>query len=130
MPNLTALPPSPRPPETRTADAGGGGPRAAEPVSTPAPGSLRPAPALPNPAMRLDAALGLVVLEFRGAADGEVRTIPSEREIAAYRSAARGGGAAPAAPPQSSSPPAGRPNGPTPPVAEVPPDADPAATRT
>lgn len=43
----------------------------------------------PNPTLRLDASLGLVVLEFRNAG-GEPRTIPSQRELDAYRNAARG----------------------------------------
>jgi hypothetical protein len=49
-----------------------------------------PTSAPPNPTLRLDASLGLVVLEFRNLG-GEPRTIPSERELDAYRVAARGG---------------------------------------
>jgi hypothetical protein len=121
MPNLSALRPSPRRPEPRAAD-GGSAPRVAAAPPTGTPDGHGSAPALPNPAPRPDAALGLVVLEFRHAADGEVRTIPSRREIEACRSAARGG----ATPGQSSSPPVGSPGRPTPPA----PDADPAAART
>lgn len=77
--------------------------RAAEPASPPALAARRgdasaaittaapPAPAepvLPNPQLRLDAALGLVVLEFRDRG-GQARTIPTERELDAYRSSAR-----------------------------------------
>lgn len=43
-------------------------------------------PGLPNPSLRLDPALGLVVLEFRDQA-GRTATLPTERELAAYRSA-------------------------------------------
>lgn len=101
MPNVTPLTPP------RVADAlpgprpaTGGAVAAAAALSAGA--AVPPAPdataALPNPMLRLDASLGLVVLEFRNA-DGTARTIPSERELAAYRSAARtaGPGAAPAA---------------------------------
>jgi hypothetical protein len=58
--------------------------------------AARPAPeqaggsgvSIRNPHLRIEAALSLVVLEFRDAA-GEVRTtIPTPREIAAYRTAA------------------------------------------
>jgi len=77
--------------------------RSAEPVLPPSlvarrgepnPGSVAAAPAaasdpvLPNPQLRLDAALGLVVLEFRDRG-GQSRTIPTERELDAYRSSAR-----------------------------------------
>jgi hypothetical protein len=41
---------------------------------------------LPNPSLRLDPALGLVVLEFRDQA-GRTATLPTERELAAYRTA-------------------------------------------
>ncbi|MEO3473323.1 hypothetical protein AAFN86_15750 [Roseomonas sp. CAU 1739] len=46
------------------------------------------APATPNPRLRLDGSLGMVVLEFRGAAGEVANTIPSPRAIAAYRAAA------------------------------------------
>lgn len=59
-------------------------PAAAAPRAEPA-GAAAPAPMLPNPRLRIDPALSLVVLEFRDS--GEVsRTIPSAREIDAYRS--------------------------------------------
>lgn len=72
----------------------GPGPDAAARSAQARPGGVPvpPASALPNPSLRLDASLGLVVLEFRDA-DGTARTIPNERELAAYRSAARGHGA-------------------------------------
>ena len=45
-------------------------------------------PATPNPRLRLDGSLGMVVLEFRGAGGEVANTIPSPRAIAAYRAAA------------------------------------------
>lgn len=45
------------------------------------------APATPNPRLRLDGSLGMVVLEFRGAGGEVANTIPSPRAIAAYRAA-------------------------------------------
>ncbi|MBK1660957.1 hypothetical protein CKO45_22330, partial [Paracraurococcus ruber] len=51
----------------------------------PAPTAPEP-PATPNPSLRLDPALGLVVLEFRDR-QGRTATLPTERELAAYRSA-------------------------------------------
>jgi hypothetical protein len=70
-------------------------------MPTPSQAPIRPAQATPpaatdggaaprvpllNPRMRIDPALNLVVLEFRGH-DGELsRSIPSPREIDAYRS--------------------------------------------
>ena len=44
----------------------------------------------PNPKLRVDAELGLVVLEFRSA-QGETTTHPTSRELDAYRRAARSG---------------------------------------
>ncbi|MBW6398549.1 hypothetical protein KPL78_11860 [Roseomonas sp. HJA6] len=46
------------------------------------------APATPNPRLRLDSGLGMVVLEFRGTAGEVANTIPSSRAIEAYRAAA------------------------------------------
>jgi len=62
-----------------------GEPAAGSVAATPAAASE---PVLPNPQLRLDAALGLVVLEFRDLG-GQSRTIPTERELDAYRSSAR-----------------------------------------
>ncbi|MBR0683188.1 hypothetical protein GXW74_22050 [Roseomonas eburnea] len=52
-----------------------------------APPAPVPAPATPNPRLRLDGSLGMVVIEFRDAAGGVANTIPSPRQIAAYRAA-------------------------------------------
>lgn len=47
-----------------------------------------PAPATPNPRLRLDAPLGMVVIEFRDQVGEVANTIPSPRQMAAYRAAA------------------------------------------
>lgn len=65
----------------------------ASPEPTPAPA---PTPVLPNPHLRLDPALGLVVIEFRDLR-GQSRTIPTERELDAYRSNAGPGRESPEA---------------------------------
>jgi hypothetical protein len=44
---------------------------------------------MPNPNLRLDPALGLVVMEFRHAPWAVETTIPTWRELEAYRSAAQ-----------------------------------------
>jgi hypothetical protein len=49
------------------------------------------AAAAPNPALRMDPELGLVVLEFRSAGGGAPATIPTSRELEAYRRALRTG---------------------------------------
>ena len=46
------------------------------------------APATPNPRLRLDGSLGMVVIEFRDTVGDVANTIPSPRAIAAYRAAA------------------------------------------
>lgn len=52
-------------------------------AATPAPADA-PAP-VPNPSVMLDPTLGLVVIAFHNAAGAVTRTIPSERQIAAYQ---------------------------------------------
>lgn len=55
-------------------------------VSTEAPAAIEEI--RPNPRLRLDSGLGVVVIEFLDS-QGEVRTsLPTEREMAAYRAAA------------------------------------------
>ncbi len=59
-------------------------------ASAPAPVSAAPVTAAvpePSPRMRLDPALGLVVLEFRDDQGQVVQTLPSARQLAAYRRA-------------------------------------------
>lgn len=53
-----------------------------------APPEPAPAPATPNPRLRLDGSLGMVVIEFRDAVSGAGNTIPSPRQLQAYRAAA------------------------------------------
>lgn len=97
---MSLLPPIPsyRAVEAPSAAAPGRGMASPNPAA-----EVASAPALPNPSLRLEPALGLVVMEFRNSAGEVAETIPTQRELEAYRSAARG--AAPA--PQTSSPPAG-----------------------
>jgi hypothetical protein len=91
----------------------------AQPPSQPDHGA-NPSP-IPNPSLRLDPALGLVVIEFRNNAGVVSRSIPSQRELAAYQKWAmthagpalgkaqkpqQQEAAAPAAEPQATAPPA------------------------
>ncbi len=46
------------------------------------------APVTPNPRLRLDGSLGMVVIEFRDQAGSVANSIPSPRVIQAYRAAA------------------------------------------
>lgn len=52
------------------------------PAHAPPPPSASP---MPNPQLRLDAALGLVVIEFRDEAGTITTSIPSQRQLNAYR---------------------------------------------
>ena len=53
----------------------------------PAPAAQAASPVQPftNPSLRLDSALGLVVIEFRNNAGAVTRSIPSQQQIDAYR---------------------------------------------
>jgi hypothetical protein len=57
-----------------------------------------PPPLELNPRLRIEPALNLVVLEFRDHAGEVSRSIPTAREIEAYRCGAEPGGEAPAQP--------------------------------
>ena len=46
-----------------------------------------PSPATPNPRLRLDGSLGVVVIEFRDQVGDVSNTIPSPRQLQAYRAA-------------------------------------------
>jgi len=59
------------------------------PVGATLPAVSMAATAAPNPTLRLDSGLGMVVIEFRNAAGEVVASLPTPREIAAYRVAAR-----------------------------------------
>ncbi len=93
LPPPAAPPPNPPPPQAARA-----GPLAAaeaeitRPVlregrPTASSGDSQGLGGLPNPSIRMDPALGIVVLEFRDQR-GAVRSIPTERELEAYRAAA------------------------------------------
>ena len=45
-----------------------------------------PREALPNPSLRLDASLGMVVIEFRDALGEVINSLPNQRLLDAYRS--------------------------------------------
>jgi hypothetical protein len=77
-----ALRPQPIPPDPpRVAPRAAGPERDAGAAPPPA------APATPNPRLRLDGSLGMVVIEFRDAIGDVANSIPSPRQIAAYRAA-------------------------------------------
>lgn len=63
--------------------------RPARSVPTAAPDPLLTA--RPNPNMRIDPSLGIVVMEFRDRSGAVAATLPTERELDAYRSAQRRG---------------------------------------
>lgn len=80
------------------------GPRAHPPTA--APTEPRPAgrpvtagQAMPNPTLRLDPTLGLVVIEFRDERGAVENSFPTERQLAAYRASANTGKSEPGAPP-------------------------------
>jgi len=68
-----------------------GAPRPAAQAHQPVPGAPPPAavPPPPNPSLRLDPTLGVVVMEFRNGSDQVQRSVPSEPELQAYRLAQR-----------------------------------------
>ena len=57
-------------------------------AAVPAKTTTEIAPPMPNPRLRLDPQLGMVVMEFRSGPGVPERSIPSAHELAAYRSAA------------------------------------------
>ena len=65
-------------------------------VGAPEGDGIAAATAVPNPALRMDAELGLVVLEFRDARGELAASIPTRRELDAYRRAVRAGAPKPA----------------------------------
>jgi hypothetical protein len=74
-------------------------PLAAEPAAAQPgmPGTQAAARPLPNPTMRLDEQLGIVVLEFHNASGAVTSSIPTERQLDAYRASLRTEGNPPAA---------------------------------
>lgn len=71
-------------------------PRAGTPAPPDAPSRPNPAAerVLPNPSLRLEPELGLVVIEFRNDSGTIEASYPSERQLAAYRAHALEGGQA------------------------------------
>ena len=57
--------------------------RQSGPAGTQAAGGI--ASHAPNPSLRLDSTLGMVVIEFRDDAGAVTRSIPTERQLNAYR---------------------------------------------
>ncbi|MBL6076615.1 hypothetical protein JMJ56_01275 [Belnapia sp. T18] len=83
------IPPSAIPPiASRGPDSSHVRPAAAAAATSPDP---RPT-AQPNPSMRIDPSLGIVVMEFRDRSGAIAATLPTQRELDAYRSAQRRGG--------------------------------------
>ena len=85
----------------RAPDALPATPPAAPPAGAARPPSVAEAVAAspaPNPALWMDRELGLVVLEFRNSQGEAVATIPTNRELEAYRRAARTGAPRPGGP--------------------------------
>ncbi len=80
-PSATAPSRGPEPPPERT-------PVAAPPGRATPPEAGSAAQGWPNPSLRLDPALGIVVMEFRDSTGWIAATLPTERELAAYRAAA------------------------------------------
>ena len=83
------------------------------------------APATPNLRMRLEGSLGLVVIEFREQVGGVANTIPSSRQLQAYRAAAFMGAPLPAGLPMPSAPDAAGSSSPTIPAQEAAPATQP-----
>ena len=82
MPNeLTIQPINPLPASGEAATE----PKTDHLASPPANQTAPPAQSYTNPALRLDPALGLIVIEFRNDAGSITSTIPSERQLEAYR---------------------------------------------
>ncbi len=69
------------------ANIGSGGAVPARPAATAAPvGQATPLPSpSPNPSLELNAALGLVVIEFRNSAGTVTSSIPTAQQLEAYR---------------------------------------------
>jgi hypothetical protein len=55
------------------------------PAVTPVAATPAPVQSFTNPSLRLDAGLGLVVIEFHNDAGAVTRSIPSQQQLEAYR---------------------------------------------
>jgi hypothetical protein len=69
----------------RTGTEGGGEAKAAASQPPPQPERAANPSTIPNPSLRLDSALGLVVLEFRSDTGVVTTSIPSQRQLQAYQ---------------------------------------------
>jgi hypothetical protein len=78
--------------------AGGRGGTPSNPQPAPAEASAAAAALHPNPAFRIDAALGIVVMELNNDSGQIASTIPTAQQLAAYRRAAGASHAATAPP--------------------------------
>ena len=56
------------------------------PEPAPAPSQVAAASLIPNPSLRIDAALGIVVIEFHGDGGKVLASIPSQQQLDAYSS--------------------------------------------
>lgn len=65
--------------------AGGGPPAGQKPPAANVAQSVPSAPPILNPTLRLDGALGLVVIEFRNNTGAITTSIPSQRQLQAYQ---------------------------------------------
>lgn len=74
-------------PEAIRERAGGKAEEAASAAAMPA----APAPIAPNPNLRLEGGLGMLVIEFRDRYGEVANTVPSPRELASYQTASRMG---------------------------------------
>jgi len=59
--------------------------RASAPAKPAAP-AVKPVPLFVNPSFRFDPSVGLMVIEFHDSSDTVTNSIPSQRQLAAYRS--------------------------------------------
>ena len=77
------------PPVASAASAAVAGPEADRRSTTPPPDPTPPkgltGPGHPNPALRFEPSLGLVVLEFLDSAGSVTESIPTQRQLEAYR---------------------------------------------
>ncbi len=90
-------------PAPSAASRAGGGQAPSGPAGAAAEAAA-PASAAPNPRLRMDPELGLVVLEFRSLGGEAAATLPTSRELEAYRRAVRAGALPPASRTESTAP--------------------------
>jgi hypothetical protein len=95
-PDLAAIAPlAAAAPTSAVGSESGGGDAAGAPGEAGAQAAGR---SMPNPTVRLDGALGIVVIEFRDAAGAVTTSIPTQQQLEAYRQWARTHATEPGAP--------------------------------